>query len=395
MSFFSDPAFFVLLVPIIGIAAFLGLTERSLYRYGLVISLLMLLSLFSADLGGLLLFTGYILLSLSLSRWVSWLFRDGEAHPHAVALYRVALALQIAPLCIYKVTVATGAGLFGFLGISYITFKGVQVLIETRDGLISNLNPVDYLYFLSFFPTYTSGPILRSRAFVEDIHARLSSDEYLWRLYRGLGWLVVGAAYKFVGASLAQWALWFLPSLIGTATPATFATTQVVSCVGYGIYEFFDFAGYSHMAMGVGLCLGVEVPRNFDKPFAAIDLKDFWLRWHSSLSTWLRDFVFMRFVRASMEHKWFKSRVTTACAGYMVNMVLVALWHGINLDYLLYGLFYGACMSLVEVAQKKWKFYKKHRRSRWFMCVEWAVNMVVVFTGFALFNGQVFHPVTV
>ena len=392
MSFFTEPAFFVLLVPIIGVAALLGISEKPLRHYGAAVSVAMLLLLYSSDFMGLGLCVGYIALSLVLAKVVLGLFRS--ENPHAVALYRLALALQLAPLIIYKVSVTAGPGILGFLGISYITFKGAQVLIEIRDGLIKELSLVDYGYFLSFFPTFTSGPILRSRTFVDDIHTSLSRDQYLWRLYRGLGWIIVGAVYKFVGGALAQWALWFLPSLIGTANPATFALTQVVACVMYGVYEFFDFAGYSHMAMGVGLCLGVEVMRNFNKPFVSLDLKDFWMRWHISLSTWIRDFVFMRFVRTAMEHKWFKSRLTTACVGYMINMVLIALWHGINLDYLLYGLFYGVCMAGVELMQKRWKFYKKHRKERWFMACEWVLNMIVVFTGFALFNGQFFHPVT-
>ncbi|MDO4807163.1 MAG: D-alanyl-lipoteichoic acid biosynthesis protein DltB [Coriobacteriales bacterium] len=396
MNFFVDPAFFVLLVPIVGIAACLGMTQRPLRRYGSVVSLLMLLLLFYRTPEGLALCAGYIAMSLVLARWVLSLFaKKDHDQNRAVLLYRVALALQIAPLIIYKVTVAAGGGLLGFLGISYITFKGAQVLIEIRDGLITELSATDYLYFLTFFPTFTSGPILRSRTFVADVHKELTRDDYLDRLYRGLGWLVMGAVYKFVGGALAQWATWFLPSLIGTSTPFTFGVTQVVSCVTYGVYEFFDFAGYSYMAMGVGLCLGVEVMRNFNKPFLSLDLKDFWTRWHISLSTWVRDFVFMRFVQTSMEHKWFKSRLTTACVGYMINMVLIGLWHGITLDYFVYGVFYGLCMAGVEFYQKRWKFYKKHRRDKWFQVCEWAVNMVVVFMGFALFNGQLFHPVIV
>lgn len=396
MDFFVDPAFFVLIVPIVGIAACLGMAQRPLRRYGSVVSLLMLLLLFYKSPEGLALCAGYIAMSLVLARWVLGLFaKPDHDQKRAVLLYRIALALQIAPLLIYKATVAVGGGILGFLGISYITFKSAQVLIEIRDGLISELSASDYLYFLTFFPTFTSGPILRSRTFVEDIHSTLSRDQYLDRLYRGLGWLIVGAVYKFVGGALAQWATWFLPSLIGTSTAFTFGATQVVSCVAYGVYEFFDFAGYSHMAMGVGLCLGVEVMRNFNKPFLSLDLKDFWTRWHISLSTWVRDFVFMRFVQTSMEHKWFKSRLTTACVGYMINMVLIGLWHGFNLDYLVYGVFYGLCMAGVELMQKRWKFYKAHRRDKWFQVCEWAVNMVVVFMGFALFNGQLFNPVIV
>lgn len=177
MSFYTEPAFFVLLIPIIAIAAFLGLKERSLRWYGLIVSCAMLLALYMHDLYSLTLCLAYLAMSVMLVRWVLWLFKNNNAH--AVLLYRMALALQIAPLFIYKVTVASGVGILGFLGISYITFKAVQVLIETRDGLITELSASDYIYFLVFFPTYTSGPILRSRAFVNDIHGALSRGEVL------------------------------------------------------------------------------------------------------------------------------------------------------------------------------------------------------------------------
>ena len=217
-----------------------------------------------------------------------------------MALYRVALALQIAPLAVYKVGVLVTPDFLGFIGISYITFKAVQVLIETRDGLIEHMSALEYLYFLAFFPTMTSGPILRSRKFVQDMNATRTRDEYLQLLYRGAGWFMLGALYKFVGASLGQWAMWFLPSVIGTGTPAAAAGANVVYALGYTAYLFFDFAGYSHMAVGLGFALGIEVPRNFRSPVVALDIKDFWNRWHITLSTWLRDFVFMRFTAASI-----------------------------------------------------------------------------------------------
>lgn len=388
MDFFAEPAFFVLCVPIVLVAVALGIAERPLARFGCVASVLMLGLLFFRSVPALVYAGCYIAVSVVLYRWVRGLFvsvgRHGTTNPHAVTLYRVALALQLAPLVVYKVGVVFAPDFPGFLGISYITFKAAQVLIEVRDGLITNMTCFEYLYFLCFFPPFTSGPIMRSRPFVEDVRGPLARDAYLDRLYRGMGWFVLGAGYKFVGSALAQWAMWMAPSTLGSGPVGWVAT---VFC--YGLDLFFDFAGYSNMAMGLGLALGVEVPRNFRAPFVAKDIKEFWDRWHISLSTWLRDFVFMRFSQFALAHKLFKSRLTTACVGFMLNMALMGLWHGITLAYLVYGLYHGLLLASCHYLQKKWKFYKKHRRDRWFQVISWAVTMVAVFFGFALFGGYV------
>ena len=385
MDFFAEPAFFVFLVPIVGVAMVLGMLERPLWRYGCAVSLVMLCLLLFRSVPALVYALCYLAGSLALYLWVRGAFaREGE---DAVPKYRVALALQLAPLVIYKLGVVVMPDFPGFLGISYITFKAAQVLIEVRDGLITDMTVGEYLAFLGFFPTFTSGPILRRRAFVADLRKPLSRDGYLDRLYRGIGWFVLGAVYKFVGAALAQWGMWFVPSVVGVPALSWLATVFF-----YGLDLFFDFAGYSDMAMGLGLALGVEVPRNFHMPFVATDIKQFWDRWHISLSTWLRDFVFMRFSRFAMERKLFSDRAMTACAGFMINMTLMGLWHGITLDYFVYGLYHGVLLAGCHWFQQKSKFYKAHRRDRWFAIVSWAVTMLAVFFGFALFGGYVVSP---
>ena len=389
MSFYAEPAFFMLLVPIVAVAVVLGVREKPLARYGMAASALMLVLLFSRTLASFLFFICYLAYSLALDRFVMRLFE--HEHPRRIAYYRIALALQIAPLAVYKIGVLFQPDFLGFIGISYITFKAVQVLIETRDGLIKHMSAFEYLYFLAFFPTITSGPILRSRKFVEDMNATRTRDEYLQLLYRGAGWFLLGALYKFVGASLGQWAMWFLPSVIGTGDAGAAIAANIVYALGYTLYLFFDFAGYSHMAVGLGFSLGIEVPSNFRAPFLALDIKDFWNRWHITLSTWLRDFVFMRFSAAAFEHKWFTSSVTTACIGFIINMVLMGIWHGLTIDYVVYGFYHGLLLAGCELMQRKWGFYKKHKRDGWFKACSWAVTMIAVIFGLALFSGQVFH----
>ena len=386
MNFYAEPAFFLMLIPIVAIAVVLGMLEKPLARYGCIASVVMLALLFSRSIPSLVFFVCYLALSFALAYYVMHLFRT--EHPQRVARYRIALALQIAPLAVYKVGVLFEPDFLGFIGISYITFKTVQVLIETRDGLIDHLDAFEYFYFLVFFPTITSGPILRSRAFVESIEEKLSRDGYLELLYRGAGWFVLGALYKFVAAAIAQWLMWFVPSVIGADTAGAAVASELVYAFAYSLYLFFDFAGYSHMAVGLGFALGVRVPTNFKAPFLAVDIKDFWNRWHITLSYWLRDFVFMRVARSIRRHKVVKSRVTASCIGYMCNMGLMGVWHGITPGYIAYGLYHGILLSLNELYQRT-DFYKKHKDGRIYKVCSWAVTMILVMFGFALFSGQV------
>ena len=380
MDFFVEPAFFVLCLPIVAVAFVLGVLGRPLGRYALGASVLMLFLLFFRTPAALIYAVAYLVVSLGLYRLA--LAGSRTKIPNALLV-----AVQILPLVAYKVGVLITPDFPGFLGISYITFKATQVLLEVHDGLIDDMTTLEYLGFLCFFPTFTSGPIQRSRTFVQDLRTPLTRDAYLERFYRGAGWFVVGALYKFVGAALAQWFMWFVPAAVGQG-----ALGWLIEVLGYGLYLFFDFAGYSDMAMGLGLALGVEVPRNFRAPFVATDIKEFWDRWHISLSTWLRDFVFMRFSQFALSRKLFKSRVTTACVGFMINMTLMGLWHGITLDYFVYGIYHGLLLAGCHYMQKNWKFYKQHRRDRWFRVTSWAVTMVAVFFGFALFGGYVISP---
>ena len=387
MSFYADPAFFILAAVAVIPAIVLGIREKPLFGYALGVSVVFLVLLFMYDVMQGAAFVFFLVLACSLSQWVQRQFAMGK--PHAMTLYRVALVATIAPLVIYKVSAVFDGNLLGFLGISYITFKAVQVLIEMRDGLIKDMRIVDYLAFLVFFTPFTSGPIMRSRPFVERAHERLARSDYLSGLARGGVMFLLGAFYKFVLAAICGWAQWFAPEYIGSASALAACGSELAIALFYGLYLFFDFAGYSLMAIGLGAAFGVEVPQNFRAPFRSIDIKDFWNRWHITLSYWLRDFVFMRFSRACVKRKAFKSRLTTACTGYILNMAIMGVWHGITPDYILYGVYHGVLLAICEAYQKKSRFYKVHKNSRGYQVFSWAITMIAVFFGFALFSGQI------
>lgn len=379
MSFYADPSFFITLAIAITGAAILGLLEKSLKWYSLAASVAFIAMLFMNDPAQMACCALFV---ASAGGACALLSRA----PKARWRFRIALALTLYPLVVCKVSGAFDASILGFAGISYLTFKATQVIIEMHDGIIEKIIPSDWACFILFFPVFTSGPIDRSRRFLEDLHATPSRDEYAGMLARGILLITAGMVYKMVIAAFIF--RFYDPHGWGSGPFAAELWQQIVVAYEYGLYLFFDFAGYSLMAMGASYCFGIRTPRNFRAPFLAVDIKDFWNRWHITLSFWLRDFVFMRFSRFALKHKLFKKRLHTAQCGFMVNMVLMGAWHGLTADYLLYGLFHGVLLAATESFQKT-KFYKAHKKQLAFRAVSWFVTMQAVFFGFALFSGQI------
>ena len=290
--------------------------------------------------------------------------------------------LSILPLVVNKVFAITQLHLLAFIGISYMSFKTIQIMLEISDGLIKEkISVKDYLQFLLFFPTVSSGPIDRSRRFLKEINEVMPRKEYLELAGDGIYRIVLGLLYKVV---LSTYVYQILLALSNTGT----VVYSIKYMYLYTLYLFFDFAGYSLMAVGSSNVLGIQTPMNFNKPFLSIDIKDFWTRWHITLSTWLRDFVFSRVLMQVIRKKWFKNRLHNAAYAYMVNMLVMGFWHGISVSYIAYGFYHGILMSGFEIYQKKSTFYKNHKNKTWYKLISWFVTMNLVMVGFFIFSGE-------
>ena len=290
--------------------------------------------------------------------------------------------LSILPLVVNKVFAITQLHLLAFIGISYMSFKTIQIMLEISDGLIKEkISVKDYLQFLLFFPTVSSGPIDRSRRFLKEINEVMPRKDYLELAGDGIYRIVLGLLYKVV---LSTYVYQILLALSNTGT----VVYSIKYMYLYTLYLFFDFAGYSLMAVGSSNILGIQTPMNFNKPFLSVDIKDFWTRWHITLSTWLRDFVFSRVLMQVIRKKWFKNRLHNAAYAYMVNMLVMGFWHGISVSYIAYGFYHGILMSGFEIYQKKSTFYKKHKNKTWYKLMSWFVTMNLVMVGFFIFSGE-------
>lgn len=290
--------------------------------------------------------------------------------------------LSVVPLVINKIFAITSLHLMAFIGISYMSFKTIQIMIEISDGIIKEkYSFLEYLQFLLFFPTVSSGPIDRSRRFFDDIKTIMPREDYLELAGTGVYRVILGLLYKIM---FSTYVYQMLSALKNTGT----LTYSVKYMYLYTLYLFFDFAGYSLMAVGTSNILGIQTPMNFNKPFLSIDIKDFWTRWHITLSTWLRDFVFSRVLMNAMKKKLFKSRLQNASFAYMINMCVMGFWHGLSISYVIYGVYHGFLMAGFEWYQKKSKFYKKNKNKTWYKLTSWFVTMHLVFIGFFIFSGE-------
>ena len=374
MHYFEGLSFFMTLGFILIIAFIMNVFQKSTYYLSLVFSTLMVYFVFAENpmhLGSIIgyVLVGYILMHLSVK------FKE---HKKTMILMIFFAGL---PLVLVKVLAVFKISGLGFLGISYMTFKLIQIIIEIYDGLIEKpMGPLDYVHFLLFFPALSSGPIDRSRRFLEDWKKQRTKDEYLELAGTGLFRLVLGLFYKLVISGMVFQQM----TSIRYKDFSFFAIYMYL----YTAYLFFDFAGYSLMAVGASNILGIETPMNFNIPFISVDIKDFWNRWHITLSTWLRDFVFSRIVMRFMRKKIFKKRLTTAMVAYMINMTFMGFWHGITLNYIAYGFYHGILMAAFEWYQKKSKFYKKNKNKTWYKVISWIITMHLVMFGFLIFSGK-------
>ena len=373
MNYFEGNEFFLLLFAVLLIGFVVNFFEKRKDYYILALSLLFAGAIYGKSRAMIV----YLLAFVIYQYFLVFLAQSIE-----VKRMQPLIFLSILPLVINKVFALTSLHLLAFIGISYMSFKTIQIMLEISDGLIKEkISVKDYLQFLLFFPTVSAGPIDRSRRFLKEINEVMPRKEYLELAGDGVYRIVLGLLYKVV---LSTYVYQMLLALNNTGT----VVYSIKYMYLYTLYLFFDFAGYSLMAVGSSNILGIQTPMNFNKPFLSVDIKDFWTRWHITLSTWLRDFVFSRVLMQVIRKKWFKNRLHNATYAYMVNMLVMGFWHGLSVSYIVYGFYHGVLMAGFEVYQKKSNFYKKNKNKNWYKLLSWFVTMNLVMIGFFIFSGE-------
>lgn len=373
MNYFEGNEFFLFLLAVLIIGFIINYFEKNKEYFIIFVSLFLVGNIYGKNITMLLYLMLFLIFQYSLIVF---------SQKTTKAWQTVLVGLSVVPLILNKLFALTQFHFMAFIGISYMSFKTIQIMLEISDGLIKKkINLKDYLQFLLFFPSVSSGPIDRSTRFLEDIKSSMTRKDYLELAGTGVFRLVLGMFYKIV---LSTYVYQFLFSLTNTGT----IVYSIKYMYLYTLYLFFDFAGYSLMAVGTSNILGVQTPMNFNAPFLSVDIKDFWTRWHITLSTWLRDFVFSRVLMRAIKKQLFKKRLHNAVYAYIVNMLVMGFWHGISVSYILYGFYHGVLMAAFEIYQKKSSFYKKNKNKNWYKLLSWFVTMNLVVIGFFIFSGE-------
>ena len=372
-SIFSIYLYLVLLLPVVILAFF----EKKSKILNLLISAVMLGALFGLGSLQMYEFLAFLVTMLGLI-YIFYLFRRCCS---SEMFYFVIMSLSIFPLFFVKIMGKTHyASYIGFAGMSYISFKIWELLIQIHDGKIEKLSIVDAVGFLVFAPSFSSGPIGRYQSFLEESENKIKRTEYLKDyFFPGIKKIVLGMFYKF---SLA----FMINEYVMSRYEYLSLKGAIAYLYAYTLYLFFDFAGYSLMAVGTGYLMGIRLPDNFNKPFLARNMKEFWERWHISLSTWFNDFVFSRFVLNNTRNGLFQSPKKAARWAYMLTMLVMGFWHGLYLHYVLYGLYQGVMLVLTDIWVKS-KKYRKVKKMKYYNAVSRAICFHIIAFGMLIFSG--------
>lgn len=304
---------------------------------------------------------GVCIFALTLFSYFFGLITDFSTGRKKQIYLVVGIIVCLAMLCYFKYSsffVESFAVLFGTssttlniilpIGISFYTFTAISYLIDVyRRKYPAERNIINFALFIAFFPKLTAGPIVRGDAFFPQIgnYVGITKENFT----EGIQIFVFGLFKKIVLADrLGVFVddVFFAPSAYHTAS-------VVLAIFSYSIQIYMDFSGYSDMAIGISKILGFDFPKNFNLPYTAENISDFWKRWHISLSSWFKDYLY---IPLGGNRKGYKR---TLC-NIMIVMLCSGLWHGAGWTFIIWGFFYGVANCIFSV----WRAKRKEKSKR-------------------------------
>jgi len=238
------------------------------------------------------------------------------------------------------------------IGISFYTFQTISYSLDIyRGGLTPCKSLKEFALFVAFFPSLVAGPIIRAKQFLPQLREQIDNYTSNSRLRQivfqgtnlklGITLMALGFFKKmFFADNIAPMVDEIFSSPIGLES-----FTIILGSIGFGLQVYGDFSGYSDIAIGAALIIGIKIPKNFNKPFFATSPGDFWNRWHISLSSWVRDYLYLPLV--------FKNKRSNAriFASLVLSMTLIGLWHGAGWNWLIFGLMHGFYVGIHRIVR--------------------------------------------
>jgi alginate O-acetyltransferase complex protein AlgI len=329
------------------------------------------------------------ILLLVLSILVNWLAALAYARTKRKAILTAAIVADLAVLGVFKYTnfIVYNLGLlldrpmphFDIalpLGISFFTFHHIMYLVDLRRGKAPFYPLSRYALYISFFPQAIAGPLVRWSEVMEQFGRKVYSPGWQREFCVGISFIAIGLFEKiFLGDRIAA----IIDPVYAQAAGGPVSNGDAWLALSFSIQILYDFAGYSDIAIGLGLMFGIKLPYNFNAPFRSTSIQDFWQRWHITLMTFLRDYVFFPMVNARILPRRFLP--LQSYAAMLLTMALCGLWHGASWTFILWGTLHGCAL----VACALW------RRHGWKLpsLLGWALTVM-----FVLVTGVIFRAGT-
>ena len=303
--------------------------------------------------------TDLIYLAISiLANWLLARAMDRAEMPLKKRILVSGLVLNLAYLCLFKylpffASMATPVLPAHFhlpplafpLGVSFFTITQIMYLVDCYEGILDAGSLFDHSSFVAFFPYLISGPLGRAKRMRHQFNDFGGQDgTRATMLSRGLFLFSIGLVKKALLASaFAQIANWGK-----TAVPDPSAAEQWMFSIAYMMELYLDFSGYSDMAIGSAMMLGIEIPRNFDAPYRATSITEFWQRWHISLSQFITTYMFTPLFKSFKKRTLLASSIAT-----FIAMGIAGLWHGAAWTFVMYGMLHGVYLAVNNFWRKK------------------------------------------
>ena len=377
---FTAPSFLFVFLPIV---LLLHLVPRPVWRNSL---LLVASIVFYASGAGA--FTSLILTSIVVNYVAALAVDRHRGTPLGTWLLRATIAANLVVLAVCKytaflgenvnaVSAALGGPSFAVpaitlpIGISFFTFHAISYVVDVaRRDAVAQKGPVEAALYLLFFPQLIAGPIIRYREIAAQLPVRtVGIDDLAYGIRR----FVIGLAKKMLIANTVAVPADHIFSLAATDLTAATAWLGVVC---YTLQIYFDFSGYSDMALGLGRMFGFRFPENFRYPYVATSVQDFWRRWHLSLSAWFRDYLYVPLGGNRV-------RPARVYVNLVTVFALCGLWHGANWTFVAWGLFHGAFLVVERVLGPRLPASSPLTRA-----AGHAYALVVVMIGWVLFRAD-------
>jgi len=255
------------------------------------------------------------------------------------------------------------------LGISFFTFQALSYVVDVSRGEPAQRNPLLLALYIAFFPQLIAGPIVRYTSVIGQLRARITNWDQFTR-----------GVFRFVAGFNKKMLLANVMAEVADAAFATKAPSMLFAwfgAVAYTLQIYFDFSGYSDMAIGLAKMFGIEIPENFNYPYMSKSVTEFWRRWHISLGTWFRDYVYFP-LGGSRVGRW------RLAMNLMIVWVATGIWHGANWTFITWGTLYGVLIMLEKLSG----WAKRVDSSKVLGTVYRPFTLLVVILGFVLFRSD-------